>query len=83
MNCTVCTAPLNSDRDVFGPAYAPVCVECYLNPAIAICPHCQGLGLETCFASGARTCTFCLGEKYVDDDAVMDWLEWTEEEEIG
>lgn len=78
MNCTICAAPLATERDIFGPAYAPVCEACFLNTAVAICPHCNGLGLETIFNDGSKTCTFCLGKKYVNDDAILDWLDWTE-----
>lgn len=76
MNCTICAAPLATEREIFGPAYAPVCVVCFLDPAQAICPHCHGLGRDDVHFN---ICQFCNGEQYVEADALLDWLEFQEE----
>ena len=90
MNCKYCHTPLSGRADTYGPAQAPVCQVCWLDPDIVACPHCQGTGLDSWYSQEHRLtlyvdqlCPFCQGAAYMTWVQALEYDEYvlTDEEE--
>jgi len=74
MNCKYCNTPLTGRADTYGPAYAPICQACWLDPDIVECPNCVGTGrVDVLYAPQGAICGFCEGAAYMTWVQALDY----------